>query len=286
MNLENMIMLDQEERILFIGERVFSFLSSKKSYPLGSAAGKLEVGDLLLYFAKQQKDRVDEIEQIKEKCPFKKIVSEEEGMLMVCCLERRELLPLVKSIPRDLPKQAVLLDTMYESNEIVVEQKDGILKVSLNAQSVSFPLVETESMYIIAKEGKIHAFGSSGAREKLGLLTILSERKYPAWLKEGAVLGQKADKVLSDELCKALRECGGEEEKYFTVGAATYIIKKAKKSLQNEACMMIAVQDAEDILQEMSEASAAYKKFCEMCRRAFCRRVITTPFGFWATMTR
>ena len=188
MNLENMIMLDQEERILFIGERVFSFLSSKKSYPLGSAAGKLEVGDLLLYFAKQRKDSVDEIEQIKEKCPFKKIVSEEEGMLMVCCLERRELLPLVKSIPRDLPKQAVLLDTMYESNEIVVEQKDGILKVSLNAQSVSFPLVETESMYIIAKEGKIHAFGSSGARENLGLLTILSERKYPAWLKEGAVL--------------------------------------------------------------------------------------------------
>ena len=260
MNLENMIMLDQEERILFIGERVFSFLSSKKSYPLGSAAGKLEVGDLLLYFAKQRKDSVDEIEQIKEKCPFKKIVSEEEGMLMVCCLERRELLPLVKSIPRDLPKQAVLLDTMYESNEIVVEQKDGILKVSLNAQSVSFPLVETESMYIIAKEGKIHAFGSSGARENLGLLAILSERKYPAWLKEGAVLGQKADKVLSDELCKALRECGGEEEKYFTVGAATYIIKKAKKSLQNGACMMIAVQDAEDILQEMSEASAAYKK--------------------------
>ena len=257
MNLENMIMLDQEERILFIGERVFSFLSSKKSYPLGSAAGKLEVGDLLLYFAKQRKDSVDEIEQIKEKCPF---VSEEEGMLMVCCLERRELLPLVKSIPRDLPKQAVLLDTMYESNEIVVEQKDGILKVSLNAQSVSFPLVETESMYIIAKEGKIHAFGSSGARENLGLLAILSERKYPAWLKEGAVLGQKADKVLSDELCKALRECGGEEEKYFTVGAATYIIKKAKKSLQNGACMMIAVQDAEDILQEMSEASAAYKK--------------------------
>ena len=48
MNLENMIMLDQEERILFIGERVFSFLNSKKSYPLGSAAGKLEVGDLLL----------------------------------------------------------------------------------------------------------------------------------------------------------------------------------------------------------------------------------------------
>lgn len=133
LNLENIIMLDQEERILFIGERVFSFLSSKKSYPLGSAAGKLEVGDLLLYFAKQRKDRVDEIEQIKEKCPFKKIVSEEEGMLMVCCLERRELLPLVKSIPRDLPKQAVLLDTMYESNEIVVEQKDGILKVSLNA---------------------------------------------------------------------------------------------------------------------------------------------------------
>ena len=124
MNLENMIMLDQEERILFIGERVFSFLNSKKSYPLGSAAGKLEVGDLLLYFAKQRKDSVDEIEQIKEKCPFKKIVSEEEGMLMVCCLERRELLPLVKSIPRDLPKQAVLLDTMYESNEIVVEQKD------------------------------------------------------------------------------------------------------------------------------------------------------------------
>ena len=30
MNLENMIMLDQEERILFIGERVFSFLNSKK----------------------------------------------------------------------------------------------------------------------------------------------------------------------------------------------------------------------------------------------------------------
>ena len=59
---------------------------------------------------------------------------------------------------------------------------------------------------------------------------------------------------------QALRECGGEEEKYFTVGAATYIIKKAKKSLQNGACMMIAVQDAEDILQEMSEASAAYKK--------------------------
>ena len=54
MNLENMIMLEQEERILFIGERVFSFLSSKKSYPLGSAAGKLEVGDLLLYFAKQR----------------------------------------------------------------------------------------------------------------------------------------------------------------------------------------------------------------------------------------
>ena len=55
LNLENMIMLDQEERILFIGERVFSFLNSKKSYPLGSAAGKLEVGDLLLYFAKRQR---------------------------------------------------------------------------------------------------------------------------------------------------------------------------------------------------------------------------------------
>lgn len=142
-------------------------------------------------------------------------------------------------------------------------------------------------MYIIAKEGKIHAFGSSGARENLGLLAILSERKYPAWLKEGAVLEQKADKVLSDELCKALRECGGEEEKYFTVGAATYIIKKSEKNLAKWGVHDDCRSGCRGYFAgNVGSVGGIQKNSAECTAGHSARRVITTPFGFWATMTR
>ena len=260
MNLENMIVLDQEDRILFIGERVFSFLSTKKKYPLGSAEGKPEVGDLVLYFTKRPEESEDEVSWLKEKFRFEKKVSADEGMILVCCLDRQELQPLAKRIAKDLPKTATLLDTMYESNEIVFEKKGDVLEVRLNAQTVTFPYEETESLYIIAKERRIHNFGSSGSRGDLGLSKLLSQQKYPAWIREDAVLGQKAGKVLNEELYKAIRELDDAAETYLHVGAVTYCVKKTEKYLQDKTYSAILIGNAEDILKEMAEASASYKR--------------------------
>lgn len=260
MNLENMIVLDQEDRILFIGERVFSFLSTKKRHPFGSAEGKLEVGDLILYFVRRSDARKAEIEWLREKCLFQKRTASSEGLLMICCLDRKELQPLVKCFSETLPKTAVLLDTRYESNEILFAKKGDVLEVFLNGQTVSFPFDCMESMYLIAKEGRIHAFGFSKPQEELALCRILAERKYPAWIREDAVYKQKAGKVLHEELYKAMQELGDTDEKYLTAGTASYIIKKSRKPLQSGSCTVFSVQDADDILQEMSKASADYKK--------------------------
>ncbi len=260
MNLENMIVLDQEDRILFIGERGFSFLSTKKKYPLGSAEGRPEVGDLVLYFTKRPEERAGEINWLKEKFRFEKKISADEGLILVCCLDRQELQPLAKCIPQDLPRTAALLDTMYESNEIVFEKKGDVLEVRLNAQTVTFPYEETESLYIIAKERRIHNFGSSAPQADLGLYQLLTQQKYPAWIREDAVLGQKAGKVLNEELYKAIRELADTEETYLHVGATTYCVKKTEKCLQNKTYSAILIGNAEDILKEMAEASASYKR--------------------------
>ncbi len=260
MNLENMIVLDQEERVLFIGERGFSFLSTKKKYPLGSAEGRPEVGDLVLYFTKRPEERAGEINWLKEKFRFEKKISADEGLILVCCLDRQELQPLAKCIPQDLPKTAALLDTMYESNEIVFEKKGDVLEVRLNAQTVTFPYEETESLYIIAKERRIHNFGSSAPQADLNLCQLLTQQKYPAWIREDAVLGQKAGKVLNEELYKAIRELADTEETYLHVGATTYCVKKTEKCLQNKTYSAILIGNAEDILKEMAEASASYKR--------------------------
>lgn len=260
MNLENMIVLDQEDRVLFIGERGFSFLSTKKKYPLGSAEERPEVGDLVLYFTKRPEERAGEINWLKEKFRFEKKISADEGLILVCCLDRQELQPLAKCIPQDLPKTAALLDTMYESNEIVFEKKGDVLEVRLNAQTVTFPYEETESLYIIAKERRIHNFGSSAPQADLNLCQLLTQQKYPAWIREDAVLGQKAGKVLNEELYKAIRELADTEETYLHVGATTYCVKKTEKCLQNKTYSAILIGNAEDILKEMAEASASYKR--------------------------
>ena len=255
-----MIVLDQEDRVLFIGERGFSFLSTKKKYPLGSAEGRPEVGDLVLYFTKRPEERAGEINWLKEKFRFEKKISADEGLILVCCLDRQELQPLAKCIPQDLPKTAALLDTMYESNEIVFEKKGDVLEVRLNAQTVTFPYEETESLYIIAKERRIHNFGSSAPQADLNLCQLLTQQKYPAWIREDAVLGQKAGKVLNEELYKAIRELADTEETYLHVGATTYCVKKTEKCLQNKTYSAILIGNAEDILKEMAEASASYKR--------------------------
>ena len=260
MNLENMIVLDQEDRVLFIGERGFSFLSTKKKYPLGSAEGKPEVGDLILYFAKRPAERADEVSWLKEKFRFEKKISADESLILVCCLDRQELQPLAKCIAKDLPKTATLLDIMYESNAIVFEKKGDVLEVHLNAQTVTFPYEETGSLYVVAKERKIHHFGFAGLGESLDLYPLLAQRKYPAWIREEAVLDQKAGKVLNEELYKAIRELADTEETYLHVGAATYCVKKTEKRLQDKTYSAILIGNAEDILKEMSEASASYKK--------------------------
>ena len=229
LNLENMIMLDREERILFIGERVFSFLSSKKAIRWDRQRGSLKSVICSCISRSSEKTESMRSSKSKKNARWKKSFPRRKACSWSAVWNEGSFCRLSRAFRGICRSRPSCWIRCTNPTKLSLSEKIGILKVSLNAQSVSFPLVETESMYIIAKEGKIHAFGSSGAREKLGFLTILSERKYPAWLKEGAVLGQKADKVLSDELCKALRECGGEEEKYFTVGAATYIIRKSEK---------------------------------------------------------
>lgn len=257
--MDNIIILNQEERVLFVGNNAYSFLSTKKKFPLGSAEGKLEVGDLIIYYTKNSKEK-EEIKWLKENCSLKNTEKTDKGFIMVGCLDRRDLLPLVKYCSEIVPKDVIFLDTIYESNEIIIKKNEENLKVTLNSQTVSFPFDQLNSMYVIAKESKIHAFGFSEPDEELGLCEIFSERKYPAWMNKEAVLNQKASKVLNEELYKVINDFDSEGEKYINFGAIKYRVKIKEFDFQNEIIRVISICDSGSILKEMSEASAAYKQ--------------------------
>lgn len=263
MNTDNIIALNDEERMLFIGRRVFSFLSTKKPFPLGSAEGKLEIGDLLIYFVKEPARKEEEIKKIKAACPFKTPASRDNSFLMICCIDRGDLLPLVKSCSEDTFKDTLLLDTIYESNEIVIEKNGDNLIVTLNGQKVAFPYTAMDSAYVIAKENTIRFFGFSEHNSELNLCSVLFERKFPAWMNEEFVLNQKAGKVLNDELYKLIREFGNENsksEKYLNMGAKVYRVTCTGINLRKESIRVISIHDSEDLLKDMSEASTAYKQ--------------------------
>lgn len=262
MNTDNIMIVNGEERILFIGSRFFSFLSTKKSFPLGSAGDKLEIGDILVFFTKNSGEG-QAVGKIKELCPFKCSAPTDSGLVLICCLEQKDLLPIAKSCPAALPDDLPLVDTVYESNEIRLERKKNTLLAVVNGQTVSFPFHEVDSMYAIVKEGAIRSFGYAGYGEDLGLFEILSARRFPPWINEEAVLGQKAGKVLNDELYKVVRELEnetGKSERYLNMGAKTFRLTQAMVCVQNESVRVISIHDSEDILGEMSEYSAAYKQ--------------------------
>lgn len=263
MNTENILVLDEDERVLFIDQRVLSFINTKQKMPLGSAEGKIEMGDLLIYFTKDSEKKCDEISTILSSISCSKSILQAERFIMVSCLEEEDLLPLVKIDLEENPNNIIFLDTIYESNEIMVKKLNNTLTVTLNGQSVSCPYDQSDSMYIIAKDNTIRFFSHTTNGDESLLQEILSKRKFPAWFNKKAVLEQKAKYVLNEDAYKAIKQFKDDNQKtesYLYLGTKPYKITHDRISLSNRAVHVFSFLDDEALMKEMSEDSIAYKQ--------------------------
>ncbi len=263
MNTANLIILDSEEKVIFIGNNVLSFLSTRKNVPLGWTRGNIEMGDLFLYYASDAEKKKDEIADILNVCASKKNIKECKGLIMVFCADRNDLLPIIKLFPSENVENGVLLDTIYESNKIRVLKSGKEIKVTLNRQTVSFPEDTLESLYLLAKDNTIHSLGYADQRHDSDLHILLNEKRFGPWVNKSAVYNHKAGEVLNDEVYRIVHEFrsnDNQQDRFLNMGAKTYRVTSTTVDLPEETIQVISICDSETIMKDLSDSSAAYKR--------------------------
>ncbi len=262
---ENILVTSEEGKVLYAGEHTLQYFNLQQEFPFAYPQGKLEDGDLFLYFSPDASIMERETQALEARgfCPHEAAGgSSLSGMLVLAAfIGNEDIQPIVKRNLLPMTEDCVFLDTIYERNEILIRREKDRLEFCLNGQILSWDFHGMKSAAALVKERSVKMFCSSESEEDKNLEQFIRSGVYPAFCDRALLRGKTMEMVLNrnvyDCICRLEAETG---EDFFADRGRGSVIRKEKVDIGTDSQVVYLFEDEETLMKKLEKNSWEYKK--------------------------
>lgn len=263
MNLNNVLISNEKNELIYIGTGLpTGVLRSDMSNPLGYSSGQMMADDCFLLFLPDASALSDD-ERKKIQCASGAILPEQGCVILIAVYRNLDAEYLLKTFSESDFVQQFLLDTVFYSHEIVVEQlrnSSGQIRIRVDSQEIQSTTDGIAA--VIFHEKGIRYFRTENAKSSnISIGEILDGAKFPAFWDQQRMYSDPipmAEAINPEFLhaIKALEE--GEKKVCVSTESGNYIIEGLSMSPFLRGRKAWVVHTEKNLMSLMSSSSEAY----------------------------
>lgn len=279
---ENIIVLNEEGGIQYIGRHVLRYMNLRWETPFAYPEGKMEEGDLLLYFAKDGGSQKKELDLLAERGLCSRQQTAAENMVLAALVDSQDIKPLVKVNLDTEADSSVCLDTIYERNEIVIRRANGKLEMKVNDQVLSWNRADFLSGAVLVRDRNVKFFCCTENAEDDRICTLLETGAYDAFCDMNRVKEERLETLLDRKVYECLTSMNEEQgQAFFSFGGKAAEVRRELMNVGETKVCVYLFEDEEKLMQKLSRYSQAYKKLSEGQVDGLVRQPQFNSFRLW-----
>lgn len=155
MKTDNYIITDQNENIVFLGDKTLKYIKKDLVTPVAFPSGSFEKGNVLIYVSNSERDYSYISKEFK--IPANEM-HYDKRLLVIASIDSEEIMPIIKQNFKYEGKIEELIDTIYERKSISIIRKDRYIIVKVDTQIMSFDTDIYKEIVILADDNGIKYF--------------------------------------------------------------------------------------------------------------------------------
>jgi transcriptional regulator with PAS, ATPase and Fis domain len=252
MKKDSHIITDQNENIVFLGERTLKYLKKDLSRPIAYQSGSFEKGDVLIYISNSEKDYSFIAKEFK--IPDNEI-RYDKRLLVISAIYSEAIMPIIKQNFKYEGKTEKLIDTIYERRSISVIRKGKNIRVKVDTQVMSFDTAKDKEIAILVDDNGIKYFMPEDS-ERNGFREILKKKKFNGYYDQEKLRSMNLKKLIHHNIYEAISS--GEILTDFK--DTKVFISKEVIELNGALYNIISFDEEENLIQNIIEDNHRYNK--------------------------
>lgn len=248
----NHIITDQNENIVFLGDRTLKYLKRDLVKPIAYQSGSFGEGNVLIYISNSERDYSFITKEFKisdnEICYDKRL-------LVISAIYNEEIRPIIKQNFKYEGKTEELIDTIYERKAISVIRKDGNIRVKVDTQIMSFDTAKNKEIAILVDDNGIKYFMPEDSKGN-DFKEILRKKEFDGYYDQKKIQNMNLKKLIHHDIYEAILR--GEILTDFK--DAKVFISKETIELMGTLYNMISFDEEESLIQNIIEDNYKYNK--------------------------
>lgn len=248
----NHIITDQNENIVFLGDRTLKYLKKDLVKPIAYQSGNFGEGNVLIYISNSERDYSFITKEFKisdnEICYDKRL-------LVISAIYNEEIRPIIKQNFKYEGKTEELIDTIYERKAISVIRKDGNIRVKVDTQIMSFDTAKNKEIAILVDDNGIKYFMPEDSKGN-DFKEILRKKEFDGYYDQKKIQNMNLKKLIHHDIYEAILR--GEILTDFK--DAKVFISKETIELMGTLYNMISFDEEESLIQNIIEDNYKYNK--------------------------
>lgn len=252
MKKDNRIITDENENILFCGDKTLKYIKKDIVNPIAYKSGRFEKGNVLIYISNTVRDYLFVTKEFK--IPYNEI-NYDKRLLLVSAILSDEIRPIIKQDFKYEGKTEEFIDTIYERKPISVIRKGKIIRVKVDSQIMCFDIIKNKEIAILADDNGIKYF----MPEDLGgndFSRILEKRDFNGYYDKGKIQYINLKKLIHHNLYEAISKC---ENLTCFKGRKVFICKETIE-LNGTLYKIISFDEEENLIQNIIDNNLKYNK--------------------------
>jgi len=252
MKKDNHIITDQNENIVFLGDRTLKYIKKDLVKPIAYPSGSFEKGNILIYISNVGRDYSFITKEFK--IPYNEI-HYDKRLLVISAIFSEGIRPIIKQNFKYEGKTEELIDTIYERKSISVIRKGRNIIVKVDTQIMSFDTAMNKEIAILADDNGIKYFMTEDS-EGNGFKETLEKKCFNGYCDQEKIQDMNLKKVIHHNIYEAILR--GENLTDFK-DAKVFVSKETIK-LKGTLYNLISFDEEENLIQKIIDDNLKYNK--------------------------
>lgn len=281
MNIENNLIITSEEKVVYIGENMFSHIDLAMAFPFAYPSGSIKKDDIIFYFNRNLNDI--NIKLFEKIGTF--IKNPEDRVLFIGAYDNDEIQPITKYGEEIcLEESNTLLDIFFRGIYIKViwDNNKQLLKIYINEQYLECFLTEYDDMLLVFDENGIYYFQDNFAdSRKNSVEDILRGEPYYSYIRHGELGNINLKDILLDGLFENFRQliCTNVNQKYIFINGDVFSLSCFTVNLSGNLYYFYSIVGQGQVLNNISNQSSIYQKLNSI-KKEKNNNIISSTFKF------
>jgi transcriptional regulator with PAS, ATPase and Fis domain len=252
MKKSNLIITDQNENIIFWGDRTLKYIKKDLVKPIAYPNGSFEKGNILIYISNTGRDYSFFNKEFK--IPYNEIYYDKR-LLVISAIFSEEIRPIIKQDFKYEGKTEKLIDTIYERKSISVIRIGSNIRVMVDYQIMSFDTTKHKEIAILADDNGIKYFMPEKSKGN-GFNEILEKKDFNGYCDQEKIKNMNLKKLIHYNLYEAILR--GEILTNFK--DTKVFISKETIELNDTLYNIISFDEEENLIQNIIDDNLKYNK--------------------------